>query len=102
MAWDDSGMGRRALALGISALGLGVRAFSLHVARDEPGYWFAGDSTIAAVALLAAGWALIGCGLVSCCDGREAASGRCSPQPASPGSCPSGTTRRRRPAYPHE
>ncbi len=56
-------MGRRALALGIAALGLAVGTFSLAVARDEPGYWFAGRSTFAAVALLAAGWALIGCGL---------------------------------------
>jgi signal transduction histidine kinase len=58
-------MGRRAVALGIAALGLAVGAFSLHVARDEPGYWFAGDSTITAAALLATGWALVGCGLGS-------------------------------------
>ena len=58
-------MGRRAVALGIAALGLAVGAFSLHVARDEPGYWFAGDSAIAAAAFLAAGWAVIGCGLGS-------------------------------------
>ena len=54
-------MGRRAVA--ISALGLAVGAFSLDVARDDPSYWFAGTSGIAGVALLAAGWGLIGCGL---------------------------------------
>jgi hypothetical protein len=37
-----------------------VGVFSLDVARDAPGYWFAGSSTVAGVALLAAGWALIG------------------------------------------
>jgi signal transduction histidine kinase len=58
-------MGRRAVAFGIAALGLTVGAFSLRVARDEPGYWFAGDSAIAAEAFLAAGWALVGCGLGS-------------------------------------
>jgi signal transduction histidine kinase len=56
-------MGRRALALGIAALGLAVGTFSLAVARNEPGYWFAGRSTFADMAFLAAGWALVGCGL---------------------------------------
>jgi signal transduction histidine kinase len=56
-------MGRRAAALGIAALGLALGAFSLDVARDDPSYWFAGASTFAGVAFLAAGWALIGCGL---------------------------------------
>jgi hypothetical protein len=54
-AWDDSGMGRRASALGIAAVGLAVGAFSLDVARDDPSYWFAGASTFAGVAFLAAG-----------------------------------------------
>ena len=58
-------MGRRAIALVIAALGIAVGAFSLDVARGGSGYWFAGASTLAGVALLAAGWALIGCGLVS-------------------------------------
>ena len=56
-------MRRRAVALGISALGVAVGVFTLDVARDDPGYWFAGTSTLAAASLLAAGWALIGCGL---------------------------------------
>jgi signal transduction histidine kinase len=56
-------MGRRATALGVAAVALAVGAFSLDVARDVPSYWFAGTSTFAGVAFLAAGWALIGCGL---------------------------------------
>ena len=56
-------MGRRALALGIAALGLAVGTFSLDVARNDPSYWFAGTSTVAGMAFLAAGWALVGCGL---------------------------------------
>jgi hypothetical protein len=48
-------MGRRASALGIAAVGLAVGAFSLDVARDDPSYWFAGASTFAGVAFLAAG-----------------------------------------------
>jgi signal transduction histidine kinase len=56
-------MGRRATALGVAAVALAVGAFSLVVARDDPTYWFAGTSTFAGVAFLAAGWALIGCGL---------------------------------------
>jgi signal transduction histidine kinase len=56
-------MRRLAVAAAIAALGLAVGAFSLAVARDDPSYWFAGSSTTAAVALLAAGWTLIGCGL---------------------------------------
>jgi signal transduction histidine kinase len=38
--------------------------FSLAVARDEPAFSFAGSSTGGSVALLGAGWALIGCGLM--------------------------------------
>jgi signal transduction histidine kinase len=56
-------MARRATVFGIAALGLAVGAFSLVVARDDPTYWFAGTSTFAGVAFLAAGWALIACGL---------------------------------------
>ena len=57
-------MGRRAIAVGILALGVAVGAFSLDVARDDPAYWFAGASGVAGAAFLAAGWALIGGGLV--------------------------------------
>ena len=35
-------MGRRAIALGISALAVAVGFFSLDVAQDDPGHWFAG------------------------------------------------------------
>jgi signal transduction histidine kinase len=56
-------MGRRATALGVAPVALAVGAFSLVVARDDPTFWFAGTSTFAGVAFLAAGWALIGCGL---------------------------------------
>ena len=56
---------RRAVALAIAALGIAVGVFTLHVARDDPGYWFAGSSALAGAALLAAGWALIAAGLAS-------------------------------------
>jgi len=62
-------MGRRAVVLGIAALGLALGAFSLRVARDHPGYWFAGDSAVGAVALLGAGWAILACGLAVCLRG---------------------------------
>jgi len=55
--------------LGIAALGLALGAFSLRVARDHPGYWFAGDSAVGAVALLGAGWAILACGLAVCLRG---------------------------------
>ena len=54
---------RRVTAAGAAALGVGLGLFSLDVARDEPGYWFAGASAAAGAALLVAGWALIGGGL---------------------------------------
>ena len=57
-------MGRNAMAAAVSALGLAVGAFSLDVARNDPSRWFAGTSTVAGLALLGAGWALIGSGLV--------------------------------------
>lgn len=56
-------MGRRATVLGISALGIAGAVFSLHVARAEPALSYAGASIPGAIALLGAGWALIGCGL---------------------------------------
>jgi signal transduction histidine kinase len=68
-------MGRKAIALVIAALGIGVGAFSLDVASGDSGYWFAGASTLEGVALLAAGWALIGCGLVSWLRRPESRSG---------------------------
>jgi signal transduction histidine kinase len=54
---------RTAIAVGISALAVAVGVFSLDVARDVPGYWFAGTSAAAGVAFLAAGWGLVACGL---------------------------------------
>ena len=56
-------MGRQATAVAISALGAAAGVFSLDVARDDPSRWFAGTSTVAGLAFLAAGWALIGVGL---------------------------------------
>ena len=56
-------MGRKAIAVAMSTLGAAAGVFSLGVARDDPSRWFAGTSTIAGLALLATGWALIGCGL---------------------------------------
>jgi signal transduction histidine kinase len=44
--------------------GLALGAFSLAIARQDPGYSFAGFSLAGAVALLGAGWALVACGLV--------------------------------------
>ena len=55
--------------LGIAALGLALGAFSLRVARDHSGYWFAGDSAVGAIALLGAGWAILACGLAVCLRG---------------------------------
>ena len=57
-------MRRHGIAATVSALGLAVGAFSLDVARDDPSRWFAGTSTVAGMAFLGAGWALIGSGLV--------------------------------------
>jgi signal transduction histidine kinase len=55
---------RRALILiPISALGVAVGVYTLDVVRHDPASSFAGASAGGAVALLAAGWALIGSGL---------------------------------------
>ena len=54
---------RRALVIAISTLGVAAGAYSVAVARDDPAYWFTRTSVGGAVALLAAGWILIGCGL---------------------------------------
>jgi signal transduction histidine kinase len=56
-------MYRGTVVLGVAALGLALGVVAIDVARDDPGYWFAGDSTIGVVALLGAGWSLLGCGL---------------------------------------
>ena len=56
-------MKRSALVLVISALGVAAGLFSLGVAQANPVSSFAGASVAGAVALLAGGWALIGCGL---------------------------------------
>ena len=53
---------RAAVALAGSISGVAVGVLAIAVARDEPGYWFAGDSALAGAALLAAGWALVGSG----------------------------------------
>ena len=58
-------MRRTAIAAAISCLGLAAGLVTLEVARDDPGYWFAGGSRLGAVVLLAAGWALIGCGAIA-------------------------------------
>jgi len=58
-------MRRWTIAVGVAALGVAAGLFTLGVARDDPGYWFAGSSDAAGAALLGAGWALIGCGLAS-------------------------------------
>src|SRR5687768_7728386 len=56
-------MQRAAIVLTVSVLGVAVGVLSLDVARDDPGYWFAGDSILGVAALLGAGCALVGCGL---------------------------------------
>ena len=58
-------MQRGAIALAVSALSVVLGVGSVAVAREEPGYWFGGDSTLGAVGLLGAGWALVACGLAS-------------------------------------
>jgi len=58
-------MRRWTIAVGVAALGVAAGLFTLGVARDDPGYGFAGSSDASGAALLAAGWALIGCGLAS-------------------------------------
>jgi signal transduction histidine kinase len=55
---------RRALVVAIASLGLVVGVYSLRVGRDDPAYSFAGASTVGAVALLGAGFLLVGAGLL--------------------------------------
>jgi signal transduction histidine kinase len=57
-------MGRWTITVGLSALAIATGVFTLDVARDHPGYWFADSTDFAGVALLAAGWTLVACGLV--------------------------------------
>src|SRR5262245_6832225 len=58
-------MRRRVVALGILAAGVALGVLALDVARDAPGYWFAGSSGVASAALLAAGWSLVATGVGS-------------------------------------
>jgi signal transduction histidine kinase len=62
----------RVLRLGIGAAGLGVGAFSLALARSEPGYSFAGSSAYASAAELLAGYALLAVGLIASTRPRQA------------------------------
>jgi signal transduction histidine kinase len=56
-------MDRRAGVAAISALGIAAGLFSLHVARSDPTFSFAGASVAAGVAFILTGWALMACGL---------------------------------------
>jgi len=57
-------MPRRLALIGIAGLGVATGVYSLRVAQDNPSNSFAGASAGGAAALLGAGWALIGGGLV--------------------------------------
>jgi signal transduction histidine kinase len=54
---------RLVIAGAISAAGVAAGLFTLATAHDDSAFSFAGTSAGGAVALLGAGWALIGCGL---------------------------------------
>jgi signal transduction histidine kinase len=56
-------MRRPLFALGVAVLGLAAGLYSLHVARADPAFWFAGGSGVDGAAFLAAGWAAIGSGI---------------------------------------
>jgi signal transduction histidine kinase len=58
-------MRRPLVALGVAAGGLAVGLYSLHVARSNETFWFAGGPTLDGAAFLAAGWAAVGIGLAS-------------------------------------
>jgi len=60
---DDWRMRRALGVLATAAVGIAVGVYSLRMARHDPGFWFTGDSTVGAVALLGAGWATLACGL---------------------------------------
>jgi hypothetical protein len=68
-------MGRWTIAVGVAALAIVAGAFTLDVARDHPSFWFAGSTDFAGAALLAAGWALIACGLAEWLRRPESAFG---------------------------
>jgi signal transduction histidine kinase len=55
-------MGRALIVIATAVLGVGVGIYTLDIVRDDPVASFAGASTGGAIALLAAGWALIGAG----------------------------------------
>jgi signal transduction histidine kinase len=56
-------MVRSAILATISASSIAVGLFSLHVARSDPSFSFAGTSGAAGIAFLVAGWALVACGV---------------------------------------
>ncbi len=58
-------MRRWTIAVGVFGVGIAAGISTLRVARDHPGFGFAGSSVAAGVALLVPGWALIGSGLAS-------------------------------------
>ena len=60
---NHSPVSRGAIVSGVVAAGLAAGIYSLVVARDDAVYSFTGTSAARGAALLAAGWALIGCGL---------------------------------------
>jgi signal transduction histidine kinase len=56
-------MRRPLFTLGVAAGGLAAGLFSLHVAREDSTFWFAGRSGLDSAAFLAAGWTAIGIGI---------------------------------------
>ena len=58
-------MRRWTIAVGVFGLGIAAGIVTLVAAREHPGHWFAGSSDAVGAALLAAGWALIACGLAA-------------------------------------
>jgi signal transduction histidine kinase len=69
--FGETGARPRAGALALGAMGAGFGLLTLAEARSAPGGSFAGTSWVAAVAELAAGWALIGAGVAE--SGRRPA-----------------------------
>jgi signal transduction histidine kinase len=63
MAWEGGQVKPRHVMVLVAGLALGVA--SLAIARGAPDGSFGGGSTAAALALLMAGWALVGCGVVA-------------------------------------
>jgi signal transduction histidine kinase len=56
-------MARRAILAAVSTSGIALGVFSLHVARSDPSFSFAGASAAAGAAFVATGWALMACGV---------------------------------------